>query len=362
MKTFCTRVFLFLFITLMVITSRSFATDITVSKETIAAISVIVSMTACCKTEAWPEAEHLLERELKTLGLRVYVVDSQAQDEPSRRLELAEFTRHYRAACAIRVVRPADDAGRVELWVEDRVTHKMLFRQLRMDSDTMQRSAEIVALRAVEMLRASLLELQMEDASGSPKRDLPRPVMNLASATLHRPALWDLSLLGGIWFSSGGAPPLLQMQLGVAVRFVQNWILSVTGGFSPVSSEIRDRGMSASFQIGDTFLWGFWEPSSVFTTTQVKPALGVGAGGLFVHTQGTSSLQGAINQTDTAFVSTAAIRFDVRFGVGSWANILASVVAGFAFPEITVLFSERIVATVGNPFAQMLIGVEMHLF
>jgi len=329
--------------------------------ETVSAVAVIAGMGACCSPEAWPEAERILERELRALGLQVVVASAHGGDERFRRRELQEMTRLHRAACAVRVVRPQEDSGRVEVWVEDRVTHKMLFRQLQTQSGKGERSAEIVALRAVEMLRASLLELQMESTSVSRKASVPREVMRLLAPPARQRPFLDAFVQGGVWFSSGGAPQSFQMQMGILARVTEGLRIGAAGSFAPVQSEIRDVGMSASFQVGDAFVWGFWEPAPS-GSGRIRPALGAGAGLLFVRTQGTTDVPGLTNREDTAFVGAGAIRFDLRFRMGPWVSVLASVTAGAAFPEITVRFSDRIAATAGNPFAQMLVGMEMHVF
>ncbi len=342
------------------IISNSHAATALEDSDPVTAVAVIASMSACCGSEAWPEAEHILERELKALGLRVQVVPSKAREEGDRRRELQELTRVHQAACAVRMVRPTNAQGRVEVWVEDRVTHKMLFRQLRVESDGSGRDAGIVALRAVEMLRASLLELQLEDSA--PGKNVPPAVRQLAELPAPHPRTFPVDILvqGGLWFSSGGAPQMFQVQMGAHWHPWDFLRLGITGGLSPIQSQIRDSGMSASFQVGDVLLWGFWEPPSF--SPIVRAALGAGAGAMFVRTQGTASAPGLSNRTDSAFVGAGAIRFDLRLRLAPRIDAVLSVSGGFAIPEITVRFSDRIAATAGNPFAQMLAGLEMRAF
>ncbi|MBU1241705.1 hypothetical protein KJ612_00735, partial [Myxococcota bacterium] len=132
-------------------------------------VAVIVGMEACCEPESWSAAERVLAREFRALGFTVLNIPGRATGERARRLELQDLTETRSAACAVRIVRPAAGQGAVELWINDRVTRKMLFRQLEISPEVGDREAEIIALRIVEMLRASLLELRLPDRSAKPR-------------------------------------------------------------------------------------------------------------------------------------------------------------------------------------------------
>jgi hypothetical protein len=61
-------------------------------------------------------------------------------------------------------------ASNAELWVVDRLTNKTVVRRVATGGDTERPSPEVLALKAVELLRASLLELMVERNAAPPPR------------------------------------------------------------------------------------------------------------------------------------------------------------------------------------------------
>ena len=101
----------------------------------------------------------LLRAELANLGLNVLVVDR--GDHELTPGELTEAARRNRAFAAFRVL---VGQGRVEVWLADRVTGKVLLREvLKTQAQQTETGESAVVARAVELLRASLLELDVDD-------------------------------------------------------------------------------------------------------------------------------------------------------------------------------------------------------
>ena len=110
----------------------------------------------------------LLRAELKNLGLNVLVVDR--GDHELSPGELTEAARRNRAFAAFRVL---VGQGRVEVWLADRVTGKVLLREvLKTQTQQSETSESAVVARAVELLRASLLELDVDER---PAGEVPQP-------------------------------------------------------------------------------------------------------------------------------------------------------------------------------------------
>ena len=101
-----------------------------------------------------------LRGELTTLGMRVLVV--QPGDHPITPHELTEAARLEHALAAFRVI---VEEGRVEVWLADRVTGKVLLREVLVAKGIGQSQTDesTVVARAVELLRASLLELDIDE-------------------------------------------------------------------------------------------------------------------------------------------------------------------------------------------------------
>ena len=95
-----------------------------------------------------------LEAELTALGFEV-VLEREPEAPPSR--EPLEAT--ARALSAVAAVRVAPKAGGVEVWIVDRITGKTVLTDVTAEGDATTVEAT-VALRTVELLRASFLEIQ----------------------------------------------------------------------------------------------------------------------------------------------------------------------------------------------------------
>jgi hypothetical protein len=105
---------------------------------------------------AAPEDAALARRLAAELaGLRFRAVEVVAPPGAAARRPLEELARSRGAIAAIRVV-PLD--GAVEVWIADRVTGKTVLREVLASGGADERDM-LVSLRAVELLRASLLEL-----------------------------------------------------------------------------------------------------------------------------------------------------------------------------------------------------------
>ena len=101
----------------------------------------------------------LLRAELANLGLNVLVVDR--GDHELTPSELTDAARRNRAFAAFRVL---VGQGRVEVWLADRVTGKVLLREvLKTQTQQTETGESAVVARAVELLRASLLELDVDE-------------------------------------------------------------------------------------------------------------------------------------------------------------------------------------------------------
>lgn len=149
--------------------------------------------------------------ELSALG---FAVETQTR-EPNPP-ELAAEARRAGALAAIGVGPTRE--GNVEITVLDRVTGKTLRRELLGRSLTDPTTRELVALRASELLRASLMEIE---APHPPRGDLPPTPVAIRVARApetfrHPDRLWRLGVESGALVAPGlSAAPLLQASVGV---------------------------------------------------------------------------------------------------------------------------------------------------
>jgi hypothetical protein len=126
---------------------------------------------------AEPEVTARLVAELRFLGFSPEVVAPPPTAEPEALIALA---RTSGAAAAISVDM---DGSRVRVWIVDRMTGKLVARELALVPDHAGDEPREIAVRSVELLRASLLEVEQ----GPPPREAEVPVTPAARRTLRRP-------------------------------------------------------------------------------------------------------------------------------------------------------------------------------
>jgi hypothetical protein len=167
-----------------------------------------------------PEASLIanLRGELTTLGMRVVVV--QRGDGEISPGELTEAARHHHANAAFRVL---VEQGKVEVWLADRVTGKVLLREVLTTKGGPQTQTDenTVVARAVELLRASLLELDIDDRPAGEVRapaTLP-PALRAPVATRFAPgpSRWGLTT-SAVWLQASSRATA-SLGLGVALEW-----------------------------------------------------------------------------------------------------------------------------------------------
>src|SRR5262249_3907446 len=130
-------------------------------------------------------AESLIFADLSILGFDVVTVPED-DAQPTRR-NLEQAARRLGAIAAIRITPLRQGA---ELGIFDRVTGKTVLRAVRFDEERQASSnlpAEaLVSMRVVELLRASLLEIE---AAQRPRGELPPPpeAKRLVASAVRRP-------------------------------------------------------------------------------------------------------------------------------------------------------------------------------
>jgi hypothetical protein len=158
------------------------------------------------------EALVRIHGELVSAGFDVEIAAATAGADPRTSLEQTANGGNVDAVVAIL---GDGKPGSVEVWVIDRVTGKSVVRRVPSQAGS-ERAAEILAIRAIELLRASLLEIAMFAASEAPA------VSKLPSAEVtrfvehviepRRKAHWSLELgASGVVGFDGVGPALLPM-------------------------------------------------------------------------------------------------------------------------------------------------------
>lgn len=285
-----------------------------------------------------------LRSELDALGLRVVEVSAPAEDRSPRGLERA--AREAGAFAALRIV-PWERG--IEVWIADRVTGKTVLRELVVAPG--EAADEVVALRAVELLRASLLELELpHEQSG----DVPPPpaVKRLVSRPEPAPApaesdpKFGIGLGVGPVLSPGGVHPSWQIMLKARYVMAPRWGAELVGLLPTLPSAIHQPEGSADisiFFVGAALTFDLLAPPNPWTA---RAAIGVGGAALRMVG---SANPPYVSATDSVIVALPYTRLDLLYRIASDVRLGASIWAGVALPRATVTFADRQVASWGRP-------------
>jgi len=326
------------------------------------ALVVLVDMSVCCPDEAWPEAETRIKAELEALNLKVEVTEGIASGEADRRAELEVVARDRNAACALRIIRsPGAAEGQVELWITDRITRKTTFRSFRMEREAGPDPARIMALRTVEALQASLLEIRIKSDRSLPAHAealVPAPIAALVDRVkmeeprVFRPFGMGAGITG--FGSPGGAGGLLGVTWAFEWSFSPSFSLEVDGLVSVTSQGIESHGSASSFDLAVFRLWGFWE---ILDRGILRPSLGLGLGPAVPWVQGLHAGDRPLYRDATA-VSAVGITARIGLVLSDRVWLRLGLRTSLLLPEIHIDFADRSVADFGMPLVEGFVLLE----
>lgn len=293
--------------------------------------------------------------ELATLG---FAVESQTREPKPG--ELSQEARRAGAFAAIGIGPTAE--GSVEITVLDRVTGKTLRRELLGRSLADPTTRELVALRASELLRASLMEIE---APHPPRGELPPTpaVARLATApeTIRRSEhRFRLGVEGGVLVAPGlSAAPMLQATLGA--RLLSELELAVTVGSQLAAGQ---RGVGAG-RIESTARWLSVGPKLwlVPRRDDRRVALGLDVGFTWLSLMAAGFAADPNHRGESRVVSSAAVTLGIdskiRVHKQLWWALRPAL--GFAGSELSLRADGRTVKLWGRPWLACGTGLEVEL-
>lgn len=153
---------------------------------------------------------HRIAAELRAIGLEPVIEEGTAALD-----DLFALARRRDAVAVINVLR---DGTRARVWVADRTTGKISIRDVEASGDD---RALALALRAVELLRASLLELHLETP---PAAEIEAsPAVRAVSVSAAAPPVAAVSIGVSAWWAIDGPGPLLGLAVAGRWRAV-SWL------------------------------------------------------------------------------------------------------------------------------------------
>lgn len=303
-----------------------------------------------------------LVRELNASGFEAKIVSAASNSS------LEQTAQTEDASAAIRLTQRGK---KVEVWVADRVTGKMVSRTI-----TLQPGREpedsIIVLAAVELLRASLMEIyavnrpQGDVAVDAETKEFAKPAPVFANKETQ-PISVRLALGGGGAHIGSNARMSGHGSTTFTLELYEQFLFSVVGqfSFSPhVFEEVE----------GTTKIYPFyWGAESVILLRKkghrLRPLIGIGLGAAMFYTQGSVNESyepdngiPIKSQTQTAIVPTPFMKSGVRLRATDLLFLRLDMMLGFATEKTAVQVANRTIAHIGRPWFSMDLLLEITLW
>lgn len=294
---------------------------------------------------AEPEVTARLVAELRFLGFSPEVVAPPPSAEPEALVALA------RASGAAAAVAVDTAGGRVQVWIVDRMTGKLVARQLALAPDPASDEPREIAVRSVELLRASLLEV--EQAPAPPEAEVSVPPA--ARRTLRRPRpRFGAAAAVAVGGAPGGLPVAAHAR--VQLRYTPHpYVGVILSGTAPLHAvEVSAPEGSARIRTG----WLGLGPRVALRPPDatVVPELSATAGAAFVSMDG-SAAPGHVGTrafvVDAIFEAAAGLEVAISPRV----RLRVEAAAATCARTVRVRFAGRPVATWCRPHALGSLGI-----
>lgn len=250
----------------------------------------------------------------------------------------------------------------LDIWVTDRVTGKTVLRRIDAPAEAPRASA-LVALRAAELLRASLLELNVErppngEVRAEPevrawvKPTAPFPAAERAPAPPRVPR-FGAAIGVAAFVAPGGLPPAITPGAVVSWRATSAWLgelalfapalgrLDAFGGSAMVDQELGLVGARRELAVG-----------------VVRPSVGLAVGAFRLGARGVASPPLRAS-SDQRWSFAAALGAGARADVAPRLAIVGDVRVIGLYPRPLIRFAGREVATTGRPLVVVALGGEL---
>lgn len=318
-------------------------------------------------TVASPATRQSISRirdELLADRFQVVVVDSTLAGEPGAILERAanDFD-----AEAMLTMFGEPETGQAELWVIERSQGRVAIRRAMVEIAEPERMPEVLSTRALELLRATALELSIGTTRGTTRALQPRQTPDVVAASQPEPTPASppspepgfLMIDAGIaMFRSLNGPPLATTFMARVQLRLNDWLmtrLSLAG----LGSCPRIETVYGSAEVCQTL--ALVELGSVFRRgKRLRPTVSVGAGLLDVSMAGVGKppYEGKKERQQSAVFDAGV---GSAFVLGSRVALTAEAHMFLASPHPEVRFFAMRSATIGYPAFVFLLALQVEL-
>jgi hypothetical protein len=300
--------------------------------------------------ESDTRAGELLQRIRGELLADGFQVDRPSEPVPpdERRATLDRAGRASDAAVAAGLF--VDDGGvGVELRLIDEYSGRTLIRRLERPPEGPDDVPQVLARRAVELLRAGLLEFlvaSLRAASARPSPVPPRPASEPSTVRADE-ARWGFELGAGMLASLDGVGPSIVpitrfdavATRALRFRLTAAWVGTQSRVQGPPGSGAADIDQGVVLLEG---VWRFWQ------APWVRPEISLGAGGYYVGVNGTGGAGYPGRQTSAlTFAADGAV--GVAIPVAPHLEIVLEAHAIVTVPGVAIRFMDAQAATLGRP-------------
>ena len=292
-----------------------------------------------------------LRAELAIVGFDLRL--GEAISWPPSRDQMDELAQRESAVAALALI-PQRGRGGTEIWVVDRVTGKTVVRVFEPTVPSNRDELDLLAVSAVETLRATLLEITL------PQQAEVEVVAPLAVRELVAPGRdrFRARVASGVGWSPGGLGFSWQVAIGVT-RSLRSWCRIGLEGLLPLTSA------NISGPEGNTDI-RLWLAGPLIELSLTEPAARGDirfAGGVWGVLMQMSGAAAAPYTGTKENVETLAPHLDLTAGwrLTRRVTIDARLSTAIATPAITVRFSGRDAATWGRPFGLGALSLEARL-
>ena len=337
-------------------TLRGPAPTATVAPETVRPRIVIVT------NHADAAIVPLLQGDLESLGLDVLRVDHGPNEVIPRDLTTAARTTGAVAGFRIIVAQ-----GKVEVWIADRVTGKIVLREILVQQNESSASElATVVFQAVELLRVSLMELQAPHPSRGEMVPPPQ-ITEIAGFPESK---------GAVAIAAGPSALLASRDLGLQpmVRFALRWRLPIgqnaerskggrhtfhlaAHGALPLTAAAVS-GPEGAAEVRPTLFGASLHYAPARAVARWQPLLGIGVSALIVRAQGDAAFprsEFSFTAVSPLVLAHASLHFRVVDSFRLWVGIDG----GASLKPAELLFGARVVAAFEHYLIQGGIGVEV---
>jgi hypothetical protein len=296
-----------------------------------------------------------LQGELVSAGFEASIVDGPANASGNSRAELERLANERGADAVVAVVGDVSPDS-VEIWVIDKVTRKSVVRRMPFQAAATQTS-KTLAIRAMELLRASFLEIDLaaDGRQNEPVAAPPPAVVRLVEMErlARHPERLGIEVGGAAVMSLDGIGPALLP----TVRFdasLRPWLLA-HATLAGLGTRPSVESPAGSAQVAQAY--GLLGGSFRFrASTLVHPFAELSAGVLHTSVEGRAA---APNQSRTAdqwsFVGDAGIGTLLRLPDRFYLSLAAHVQLAAPYPAVRILGA--VVATSARPNVLLTITV-----